>query len=349
MRIQLFQRVGFERPALLPDGRTQGLLVLRLIAFLMRAFSLTATLLLALSGCGAEAPGACKVESAVDVPLLDHARMPIVVGRLDNRQVAMLLDTGAATSIVLSSAVARFRLDSDPDHVILLSGIGGTTQTHSASIHSLELGRGHAHNFDLPIATGMPASVRDLPMLGMFGADFMSNYDVDIDLPHHHFAMYDLVGCGEAIQPVETPYFTVPFRLDGTAIDIEMKLDGVPVEADLDSGAATTLITRADARRAGVTPDMLAADPVMTMIGVDGGPVAGRRHRFTSLELGNERFRNFRLAIAPSAIGMTLLGDDFLRLNRVWISYPRRMLFIQPATGNPIVHMAAAGPAAPGR
>ena len=302
------------------------------------AWSWTAVLL-ALAGCGADAPGSCRIETAVDMPLLDHTSLPTVIGRLRGQPVALMLDTGAHDTVATSSAVDRFGLSVDPNNVITMSGIGGTVQTKSASIHGLQLGQGHAHDFDLPIATDLPEQIQNLPVLGLFGADFMSNYDVDFDLPRHHFGMYDLSGCGDAIQPVPTPYYEVPFRLEDTKIAIEIQLDGVPVEAVLDSGAGSTYITEADARRAGVTQDMLAADRVEHARGVDGFPVQGHLHRFASLELGAERLKNFPLLVASSAVGDTLLGDDFFRLNRIWISYSRRMLFIQPALGNPLFHM----------
>ncbi len=134
----------------------------------------------------------------------------------------------------------------------------------------------------------------------------------------------------------------MPFRLDGTAISIQIQLNGVPVDAALDSVASSTHATEADARRAGVTPDTTATDRVIHPNGMDGYPVEGRLHRFASLEIGAERYGNLPMAVTSSAAVVTLLGDDF-RLNRVWISYPRRMLFIQPALGNPVVHMVAAG------
>ena len=306
-----------------------------------RACLVAMLLPIALSGCGG-APGACAVRTVVDMPLLGHTAIPTVVGRLRDQRVALLLDTGAADSLVLPSAVDRFGLPSDPDDRSTLTGIGGTVETKSASIHSLQLGLGHARDFDLIVGGGdLPDSIQDLPVLGLFGADFMSGYDVDFDLPHRHFGMYDLSGCGETIQPVATPYFTMPFRLDGNAIRIEIRLNDVPIEAILDSGSSRTYVTKADARRAGVTPAMLATDRIMHPLGADGTPVEGRLHRFESLELGAERLRNFPLEVASSATGETLLGDDFFRLNRIWISYPHRMLFIRPALENPIFRMTS--------
>ncbi len=304
--------------------------------------SVAIPLLAALSGCGGDAPGSCKVATAVDLPLLNRPGIPTVVGRFRDQPVALLLDTGAEQSMVTPSAVERFGLPSDPDHTQIMTGIGGTAMTRFASIHELGLGHGHARDFDLPIGPDLGGHVQNLPTLGLFGADFMSDYDVDFDLPHHHFGMYDLAGCGDAIQPVAAPYFALPFQLSDAHIEIEIRLNGVPVDAMLDSGTATTFVTAADARRAGITPDMLAADRVVHPRGADGFPVEGRLHRFTSVELGAERLRNFSLQIASSAVGITLLGDDFFRLNRIWISYPRRMLFIQPAFDNPVVHMVAA-------
>ena len=300
-------------------------------------------IVLALGGCGADAPGSCKIETAVDMPLLDSTPLPTVIGHLRGQSVALMLDTGAPDSVATSSAVDRFGLSTDPDNVIMMTGVGGTVRTKSANIHGLQLGQGHPHDFDLPIAGDLPEQIQHLPVLGLFGADFMSNYDVDFDLPRHHFGMYDLVGCGERVQPVPTPYYEVPFRLDATRITIGVQLNGVPVDAVLDSGSSRTYITEADARRAGVTPDMLAADHVERTRGVDEFPVQGHLHRFASLELGAERLRNFPLLVATSATGSTLLGDDFFRLNRIWISYPRRTLFIQPTLGNPIFHMASSG------
>ncbi|MGI4958526.1 MAG: aspartyl protease family protein [Janthinobacterium lividum] len=96
-------------------------------------------------------------------------------------------------------------------------------------------------------------SLQGLPVLGLFSADSMANYDVDIDVPNHHFALYNLCNCGKRIEPFERPYFEVPFHLDGTAIKLDLKLNDTTLSAQLDSGASITTMTEEDARRAGVT------------------------------------------------------------------------------------------------
>ena len=180
--------------------------------------------------------------------------------------------------------------------------------------------------------SGLPASLQGLPVLGLFGADFMVNYDVDIDVPHHHFALYSLHECGKRIEPFDPPYFEVPFQLDNTAIKLDLKLNDTTLKAQLDSGASITTITEEDARRAGVTKTLLASDPADTrLVGVDQHPVSAHRHQFGSLEIGNEKMSNFHFAVADISTDNTLLGADFFRLNRVWISYSRGILFIQPA------------------
>ena len=77
----------------------------------------------------------------------------------------------------------------------------------------------------------------------------------------------------------------------------------------------------------------MAADPKSTAVGVDGNVVPGHVHRFATLQVGSER-------IAPAYIFVSdapksLLGVDFLRNHRVWISYPHGLLYIQPVPSEP--------------
>ena len=174
------------------------------------------------------------------------------------------------------------------------------------------------------MAGNFPRPADGLPVVGAFGADFLSNYDVDIDVPRQHFGLFKATGCDPAMRPFDPPYFTVPFRLVNNHIALGVKLNGHPITAFLDTGASHTVIDLTDAAAAGTTPGSLHADQV-----------EARRHRFGSLEVGDERLNNFQFDVAFLATGKSLLGRDFLRFNRVLISYPRRMLFIQLSLPTP--------------
>ena len=284
-----------------------------------------------LAGCAADAGGSsCKVRLVASLPLLLGGALPAVEASLDGREVVFYVDTGAVTSLITPKAVEQFDLHADfRDGQAVIRGIGGPVSVPIVTLHRLALGHGLARNIALPVAGDLGGPVQGLPVIGLFGADFLSNYDVDVDLPGHHFGMYELHGCGGNIQPVEAPYFEVPFRLENTKIVLELKLDDTPMTAFLDSGAMRTLVSQADARRAGVTRQAMAGDRAGHAVGIDANPVDMRLHRFGSLEIGAERMRNFPFAVGD--IDDSLLGDDFLRFNRVWISYPQRMLFIRPA------------------
>ncbi len=295
---------------------------------------------LTLAGCDG-GPQLCRVDKLADLPLLAGRRIPAVQASLDGRKVVLFIDTGAAMSIITRSAADRFGLYGRADDgSVMVRGIGGTVFAQLATIHRLGLGHGIAREITMPVVGELGGPVEGMPVLGLFGADFLSNYDVDIDVPGHHFAMYALRGCGTAIQPVDGPYFEVPFHLDATKIELDLKLNGRPVRGFLDTGATRTLITPDDARRAGVNEQALSEDHVGHAVGIDASPLDARLHRFGSLEIGAERMNNFPFVVADADIDDMILGDDFLRFNRVWISYPLQRLFIQPAAHDPMVRQS---------
>ncbi len=286
-----------------------------------------------LAGC-ATGPQGCRVDTIADLPLLPHVDMTAVSATLQGQKVALLIDTGAFISAMSRNGVRRFGLRPAANGgFTLIKGIGGVTVAPMVTVRDLSLGRGIARRLDLPVAANFPRPVDGLPLIGLFGNDFLSNYDVDVDLPRQHFALYRATGCDVAMRPFDPPYFEVPFREQGGQIVLDIRLNDRPMTAILDTGASATLIDRRQALAAGVTLDGLDADQVRNAIGADMHLVGARHHRFGSLEVGDERMNNVHFDVGAVGTGRTLLGRDFLRFNRVLISYPRHTLFIQPVAG----------------
>jgi hypothetical protein len=74
-------------------------------------------------------------------------------------------------------------------------------------------------------------------------------------------------------------------------------------------------------------------DPPRRVVGLDGVMQAVRLHRFRQLRTGSASVLGGTIAIGPLHV-MTaemMLGTDWLRRNRVWISYTAHRVTIQPA------------------
>ena len=311
---------------------------MRILPPLPGRFGLVATLLLALAGCADPGQQACKVETAADLRLLPIDRRVAVEASLAGQPVILYIDTGTFISSVTQGAADRFDLRPGPDtHYMPLNGIGGTTFASVVRVPKLGLGHGIASAQDLPVIDMPLKASSGIPVLGLFGTDFLQNYDVDLDVPGGHFGLYQPVGCGDDVKPFDPPLFELPFRFEGSEIVVTVRLNGVSVDAILNSGATRTTIGRLDAARAGVTDADLAADQAVGVSGIDRTVMKARLHQFHSLEVGDERLDNFRFVVAGLESGKTILGFDFLRHNRVFISYARRRLFIQPASGDAVI------------
>jgi predicted aspartyl protease len=299
------------------------------------------TCLVLLSACADDGPASCRVNRVADLPLLPNAR-PMVTAMLDGKPVAVLIDTGGAISAVSQSAADSYDLVGT-DRYMTIGGVGNLERAPIVRVSNLGLGNGHARNLELPVLQNLPSKVDGIPFLGIFGADFLSNYDVDIDMPNHRFAMYTLQNCGP-IAPLDPPFFDLPFKLDDTKIDVDIHLNGALLHAIFDTGASITLVTQDDALRAGVHQADLLKDPFHRHKGDAHNEIDLWTHRFGQLDVGSESMSNFHFSVGNPEIEQTFLGADFMRFNRIWISYPHRTLFIQPNLKNPIVHLLAATP-----
>lgn len=306
----------------------------------MRAALLVMSALAALlAGCSDAGTQTCKIGLVADLPLVPGTRLPAVEATLDGQKALVYIDTGADLSVISRPAADRFDLRAGPEGgLVRISGIGGTVNAPVVKVPRLGLGTGVAHELELPVAGDLGGPVQGVPVLGLFGGDFLSNYDVDLDVPGHRFRMYRLQSCGSSMHPLEGPAFSVPFTLDNAKVVLDLKLNGKPVTGFLDSGATHSLVPISLARQAGVAAADMKADRIAGTRGIDENTIDARVHRFGSLEIGDETMKNFRFGVVDTDVDDMILGDDFLRFNHVWISYPLKRLFIQPVVPEQLGH-----------
>ena len=87
-------------------------------------------------------------------------------------------------------------------------------------------------------------------------------------------------------------------------------INGVPVGMMVDTGASIIALTGADATAAGL---MWNDADVRVVASGASGPVHGVYVRLDQVELGGHRAENVEAIIVPEGLGISLLGQSFLR------------------------------------
>jgi len=102
----------------------------------------------------------------------------------------------------------------------------------------------------------------------------------------------------------------------------------------LDTGASATIVDLAVARAVGVDQATMTAERGIPTQGVAETKTTLWRHRFGELVIAGQRYRNPTLGIVD--LGNTadmLIGQDFLRRRRVWLSFSSDTVYLSDPVG----------------
>ncbi len=107
---------------------------------------------------------------------------------------------------------------------------------------------------------------------------------------------------------------------------LTLRLNGVPVQFVVDTGATNVVLSEADARRVGLDPDRLV---FAGRANTANGTVATASARIETVELENITDRNMRVQVNGGEMNGSLLGMDYLRrFARIEIE-PDRLVLIR--------------------
>jgi Aspartyl protease len=284
------------------------------------------------------AQAACRVEPRGVVPIDVPDGHLLVSVQVNEAPMTFVLDTGAERTLMGEDVVRRLGLERDGWVTSIMRGIGGVEEHPNALPRSLRLGtillRRRTLTGDTSVTVGpLPTTaIAGRPIAGLLGRDFLSPFDLDIDLPNHRLTLYDVHGCDGAFLPWPTLYAAIPASTPmGAALVVQLLVDGRPLRALIDTGASASLITAPGMYRLGITPELLARDPGGNGSGVGPAPVPMYRHRFSELRVGPEVMRDPTLWVASVRVVPIvdmLLGADWLRSRHVWLSFATRQVFV---------------------
>jgi hypothetical protein len=282
---------------------------------------------------------ACTVQqrAAIDLDVIGTTILvPVVVNDIPG---TFVLDTGAWRTVVTPDAVTRFGLALDEWTATTLRGIGGIERRRDADPRSVTLGgialhrKSLAREATLRVATLTRTSVVGRKIDGLLGREFLSVFDLMLDIAHRSLTLYDVQGCSGRFPPWSGDFAAVPVENPAeSALVVPVRLDGVPLRALLDTGANGTLVAAPGMARLALGLERLREDPAQVVTGMGPHTVTMWRHRFQSFQVGTTPLSAPTFAVAPiqlNPICDMLLGADWLAGHVVWISYATNQLFVR--------------------
>jgi predicted aspartyl protease len=300
----------------------------------MRALLPLLVLFLAvLSGCAP--PESCDLMPLANMPLDVRHNLMFVTAEIGDQPVRLLVDTGAERTVLTEAAAGRLGLPHDTHHVTRSFGIGGMSADWDVFIPGIVLGHTRFPVPRLAVADFTMDHTEGPPADGLLGADILLAFDMDIDIPARRLTLYRVRRCAGAVPPWPVPAIPITgIEARRDRLLVPFQLDGAAGMAVLDTGAQATTIGMAMAERLGLSAAALEADRRIVVHGAAPQPLAVHVHRFRELRVGDARVESPRLAVVPrsNGLGDGLLGGDFLRGRRVWLSLATRRLFVSGAS-----------------
>ncbi|MEI9987968.1 MAG: retroviral-like aspartic protease family protein [Aliidongia sp.] len=267
----------------------------------------------------------------------------VVDASVDDETAKFLVDTGAGSSMLDSAFVARRNLPvietGTLGHGLTGRGLSGLTR-----VDSLRIGKAVSRNSAFAIGH-IGGDGRNGQPVGLFAADYLANYDVEIDSAAGRLNLFSQDHCPGEVVYWAKEYFRLPVSLTpDKRLDVQIEIDGKTLRGMIDTGAGATLMRLAVARRLfGIDPDA-AGVPHGLITGADAAKLDAFPHVFKSLSFGGITLHNTTVIVANVDSGNAgtrgiandeqedvIIGMPLLRQLHLFIAYSEPALYFTVA------------------
>lgn len=294
----------------------------------------------------------CKYVKIAELPLRFHGHSlePMVDGSINGARARMLVDTGAQHSFLTNPALDKFNLNARPTSV-RMEGIGGSSRMYSAQVSEFSVGPTRSRGVTMGVIGDMGVTP-DYDAL--VGADFLFQADVEIALTEHALRFFRPLECGADSFLAYWTDDAVVVPLTGSFgrsknNTFTVKLNGVELDAIIDTGAERTVVFEHAARKSGVRENHGSTRAQGRAGGIGSELISARSAVFSTFAVGGETIRDAELLVVPDSSALRgadiLLGADFLRSHRVLFAMSQRQLYISYLGGDVFSRDAVAIPA----
>ena len=299
----------------------------------------------------AATPFGCQMVKIASLPIeVTTTNRVVVSGSIKGEPAKFLLDTGASWSLSDNAVISHFGVASGIAQAHMY-GLGGEFEAYKATIPDLVVGNLKGGNLMMWVSS---THFLQEGIYGVLGEDFFKNADLDIDLAHGKFDLFEHYDCktepvywadkfSEADVIVRNEAGAIPANRPG-AIDRNVKIfvtvevNGISARAILDLGAPYTIVSWSLARRLGLEKASQGMELIGKVSGFDRNKMDLFRYRFAEFGIGDEVIRNPLLFVSDLqqrkkdgnsmdhiqdktwSEGDILLGTDFIRSHHMFVA-----------------------------
>ena len=298
----------------------------------MRAWAAAFLGVLALQASAARAEG-CKLGKIADFPVTMVGLQPLIHTKVNGTDALFMVDSGAFFSMISAPAAAQLGLRTAPfPFGYRVEGVGGEADASVATVKTFTLADVPIKNVEFIVGGGEVGG----GAVGLLGQNVLRLADVEYDLGAGAIRLmrpHDCDNTNMAYWASGKPYGLLPLRWADRQQPHtlgQVEVNGVPMQAMFDTGASTSVLDTAAARRAGIRTD----GPDVTFAGYSHGigrrPVKTWIAQVKSFGIGGELVKNTRLRIGD--IGMDgaaqmLVGADFFLSHRAYVANAQRKMY----------------------
>jgi Aspartyl protease len=299
--------------------------------------------------CGQASADDCKpltlLNSVPLVPVDGDPRFSVTV-TVNTAPKQFLFDTGGyVTQLSYSTAVAMGLPETFSR--MLLSGANGVATNMKTHLQEFGIGRLKSYRLGVPITFALGDESK---LDGLLSSDFLEPYDIDVDFGGRRLNFFAADHCPGPIYWHAPVVAVVPISTRDRHINVPVTLDGHPLNAIIDTGAALSVMGTGTAEQTMGLPPAAAADSSAAAKDTKPPPAT---HVFSTLSFEGVAVNNLRVTLLPQILPQIvtassvklktkgpveavpqdeiILGMNVLQHLHLYIAYKDSKLFITPA------------------
>ncbi|KQQ87427.1 aspartyl protease family protein [Massilia sp. Leaf139] len=257
-------------------------------------------------------------------------------GSINGTPATMLVDTGAFDTVLTKTGTERRKLFMRATGHYA-RGIGGSATIYQARVDEISAGPTKSGRTWLPVLAdfGFAPSFD-----AIIGAPFLLQADMELSLATKELRFFRPTGCSDRFLAYwDEAAMEIPFEGNSGRSpnpQFTVLINGKKMRAMIDTGAASTVIGRKAAERAGLKLDGSGATRLGDSAGIGAERVAHWSATVETFQIAEETVKNAEIGVLDWDGGVDiLLGADFLRAHRVLFAMSQQKIYLSYIGGDP--------------